>query len=318
LALTSFPFDSTPTYEAQWRKMAEHWLSTGVLRGELNQFQVSADGSGMTVSVATGKAWIKGQYVESDAVAALSIDAADPSNPRIDRVILRNTFGAPGAGGSIALAVLKGTAAGSPAAPALTQSAAVWEISLAQVRVDAGAVVVAADKVTDERTLTDVNGNADQPLYKSTTTVTVVSTTDETDLFRTTIPAGRLGATGGLRIKAWGTHKNQYDNMESIVLRFKLGSTTLFTKTLTVGSVSASLLYWFIDVVILNVNAASQKVACEAYHHDNSADRWVNGIAVATEDTTGDKDLALTADPTFNNANLLCNLLGVIVEVINP
>jgi hypothetical protein len=324
IAITYFPFDAgagASVYEAQWRKMAEHWLSTGVLRGELNQFAVSADGSGMTVSVATGKAWLKGQYVESDAVAALSIDAADGANPRIDRVILRNTYGAPGVAGSIALAVLKGTAAGSPTAPALTQNTTtMWEISLAQVRVDAGAVVVAADKVTDERVMVDVNGETVQPLYKSATTVTVASTTTETDLARVTIPAGRLGATGGLRIKAWGTHKNQYQDADSVALRLKLGSTTLVASLLSVDEVSATNFAWRLDAVILNATAASQKAHYDIFHNAGGVidEVWNIDSAAATEDTAANVDLALTADPSANNANLTCSLLGVIIEVINP
>ena len=127
-------------------------MSTGVLRGELNQLAVSATGSGMTVNVATGRAWLKGHYVESDAIEARSIDGSDPTNPRIDRVVVRATYSQPGVPGAVALAVLKGTPAASPAAPALTQNTTtMWEIALAQVLIDAGAVVVAANKVTDGR-----------------------------------------------------------------------------------------------------------------------------------------------------------------------
>lgn len=148
---TYFPFDSgagSNITEAQWRKMAEHWRSTGVLKNELNQAEVFGDASGMNVKVKSGKVWIKGHYFESDAQETIAIAAADATNPRIDRVIVRVDFTA----NTIDFAVLQGVPAVAPAAPALTQSTSQWEISLAQVRVEATVLNIAADKVTDERT----------------------------------------------------------------------------------------------------------------------------------------------------------------------
>ncbi len=145
-----FPFDSgagADSYEARWSKMAEHWLATGVIAGELNQLEVFGDSSGMQVKVKSGKAWVKGHFFESDAQETLAIAAADPANPRIDRVIVRVDWDA----NTVDLAVLQGTPAVAPGAPALTQNTSRWEISLAQVQVDAAAATIAAEKVTDER-----------------------------------------------------------------------------------------------------------------------------------------------------------------------
>jgi hypothetical protein len=144
------PFDAgsgSNVTEDGWRDMARHWLATGVIAGEDNLAETYGDNSGMQVKTKTGKAWIRGHYWASDAEVTSAIAAADPANPRIDRLILRADF----VGNTIAIAVLQGTAAAVPAAPALTQSTSVWEISLARVAVGAGVGSILAANVTDER-----------------------------------------------------------------------------------------------------------------------------------------------------------------------
>ena len=294
--------------------MAEHWLSTGVLRGELNQLAVSATGSGMTVNVATGKAWIKGQYVESDAVAALSIDAADPANPRIDRVILRNTFSAPGASGSIALAVLKGTAAGSPTAPALTQSAAMWEISLAQVLIDAGAVVVAANKVTDERTLTDTTGETVQVLGRKVTTTTVTNNNTEKTVYTKTVSGGLLGTDGMLRLRAFGRYNNSYGTNSTFTVRVTLGTTTVCTLTETIARNTSH--PWSVDVLLANM--ASAAIQLGIGHIIAEYNEFAVAQAAATEDTAANKNLVITMQHELANASITAYCDGALLELIKP
>ena len=133
---------------ADWAAFFRTFLGAGgVVHGKLNALAVSAPGTGMTANVATGHAWVYGYYVKSTAVEAQTIEAADGSNPRIDRIILRNTFDT-----GITIEVLKGIAAAEPAAPDVTTTGgSVYEISLAQVLVGTGVETIAADKVTDER-----------------------------------------------------------------------------------------------------------------------------------------------------------------------
>ena len=98
MSLTYFPFDSgagANITEDQWRKMARHWRTTGVLANEDNEFAVTESAvPAMSVDVDTGKAWIRGHYVESDASATKTLSASDPTNDRIDRIVLRVDFGA--------------------------------------------------------------------------------------------------------------------------------------------------------------------------------------------------------------------------------
>ncbi len=150
MSKTYFPFDAgagAGVTEAQWYQMARKWLGSGVLSGELDELEAYADSSGMQVKVKAGQAWIEGHFFKSDAEETLAIAAADASNPRIDRVVVRLDR----VNNTIDLVVLTGTAAASPSAPTLTQNSSVWEIPLAQVSVSAGATIITAGNVTDER-----------------------------------------------------------------------------------------------------------------------------------------------------------------------
>jgi hypothetical protein len=144
----SFPFDSSEGIgETEWTEMVQHFSDTGIMPKQLNELKVYADSSGMQVKVNSGVAFIKGNYYKSDAQETLPIGASNGSNPRIDRVILRVDW----IENQTRLHVLQGVPAVSPVAPALTQNTGRWEISLAQIRVDAGVLTIASDKVTDER-----------------------------------------------------------------------------------------------------------------------------------------------------------------------
>jgi hypothetical protein len=125
----------------------------GVLKNAGSELAVSASGADMQTSIAAGVAFLKdGVLYVQESSKSQTHTAADGSNPRIDRVILRMTREGQTEQGKIVRAILTGTPAGSPTAPALTQNSTTWEISLAQVLVGTGVAVIAANKVTDERT----------------------------------------------------------------------------------------------------------------------------------------------------------------------
>jgi microcystin-dependent protein len=153
VSITSYPYDAgagAVVTEAGWYPMARLWLPDGVMDNLLDEFEVFADATGgLNVKVRSGQAWIQGQFVQHTAQETLTLATADASNPRIDRVIIRVDWTA----NTAALDVLTGTPAVTPSAPALTQNAgASWEYALAQVRVEATATSITANKVTDERT----------------------------------------------------------------------------------------------------------------------------------------------------------------------
>ena len=123
----------------------------------------------MSVSVGTGMALIQGRYYINDSDLTLNVEAADPSHPRIDRVVVR-LEATPGR--TIHAVVKKGTPAPSPVPPGLTRTAETWELSLAQVRVEAGATSIVAGKITDDRGNASLCGVA-APVYVPSSQVEV-------------------------------------------------------------------------------------------------------------------------------------------------
>ena len=130
------------------------WGVSGIVRSA--DLAVTAS-SGMNLSVAAGWAAILGTYqtnmgtymAYNDAAATATITTADPSNPRIDLVCITvNDAAYSGSLNSVAINVVKGTAAGSPSVPSTPTNS----IALAQVAVAAGATTISSGNITDVRT----------------------------------------------------------------------------------------------------------------------------------------------------------------------
>lgn len=152
------PAGSEPEYDQNdFSEVLKRLLDNGVLEEVADELVVTeTDPVSLAVQVAAGEAWINGFWYQNTAALTKSLDAADPSNPRIDRIVLRldtvTNF-------QITVEALTGTPAASPSPPALTQNSSTWEISLAQVYVDAGATYVEDSDITDERTFSKVPSN---------------------------------------------------------------------------------------------------------------------------------------------------------------
>jgi hypothetical protein len=156
VAETGYPFDAGPgaaVLEGEWQRMGREWLASGVITGRLNQLAVTADGSVLGVTVASGRAWVDGFFYQNDAAKAIGLAAADATNPRIDRIVVR--MDRTGTTNTITTIALTGTPAASPTPPALTQTDEVFDVLLADVTVPAAAGVIVAGNVTDRRVLTD-------------------------------------------------------------------------------------------------------------------------------------------------------------------
>jgi hypothetical protein len=147
MAQTSFPFENIDTSETEYSYLMRN-LGQGIIEGRLNELEPSANGSGMTVEVATGEALVRGHYYRSNATETVTLSDSNPTNPRIDSVVLRLDPGA----NSIILAVLTGTPDAAPVATSLTQSdTGIYEILIATINVEVSSVVVASEDVTDGR-----------------------------------------------------------------------------------------------------------------------------------------------------------------------
>ena len=130
------------------------WGTSGIVRSA--DLAVTAS-SGMNLSVAAGWAAILGTYqtnmgtymAYNDAAATATITTADATNPRIDLVCITvNDAAYSGSLNSVAINVVKGTAAGSPSVPSTPTNS----IALAQVAVAAGATTISSGNITDVRT----------------------------------------------------------------------------------------------------------------------------------------------------------------------
>lgn len=137
----------------------------GVVPGEGGSLAVSAPGGTMTVNVATGRAIIPGTTAAlqsaytylNDATKAVTISAANATNPRRDLIVARvqdATYA--GAVNSATVEVVTGTPAASPVAPATPASS----IVLAEILLPAGAggAAVTSGMITDRRQYTVAKG----------------------------------------------------------------------------------------------------------------------------------------------------------------
>jgi hypothetical protein len=137
------------------------WATTGIINSA-SLLVTQNTPAGLSVVVASGWAAIvgttqanMGTYVTyNDASAVLSLNTANPTNPRIDLVCATvNDAYYTGSLNNVVLQVVAGTPAGSPVAPALPANS----ISLATVAVGAGATAITNANITDTRVLVTTN-----------------------------------------------------------------------------------------------------------------------------------------------------------------
>ncbi|WP_418302177.1 hypothetical protein [Lysinibacillus fusiformis] len=124
-------------------------INTGIMKAAGNQLNVTANGSNMMTTIDTGVAFILGRYYENDSLKELLHDTESLGNSRIDRVVIRMDLSTEAR--YVKAFIKKGVASANPVAPALTQTANFFEISLAQVKVVGGQTYINTNTVTDER-----------------------------------------------------------------------------------------------------------------------------------------------------------------------
>lgn len=190
------PTDPDRVYtSAAFARLIKTMMRDGVVHNDGAELAVSPSvPAAMSVSVGTGMALIQGRYYINDAALPVPVAAADPSHPRIDRVVVQ-LEATPGR--TVHAVVKQGTPAPSPVPPALTRTAETWELSLAQVRVNAGATSITAGNITDERGNASLCGVA-APVYVPSSQVEVVGAVDMQGATLTGLPVPS-GATDAAR-----------------------------------------------------------------------------------------------------------------------
>ena len=131
-------------------------ISDGVFPTPATNLQV-VESSGMKVNVSAGWGFIRCKYVYNTTYESLAIEPSDLVLNRIDRVVMRLDPAV--SARNIILTVKKGTPAATPEPPELTRiSDGIYELSLAQIAVNAGATAITQAEITDERPDADVCG----------------------------------------------------------------------------------------------------------------------------------------------------------------
>lgn len=137
------------------------WATTGIINSASLLVHQNTP-AGLSVVVDSGWAAIvgttqanMGTYVTyNDASLVLSLNTADPTNPRIDLVCATvNDAYYTGSLNNVIIQVVAGTPAGSPVAPSLPANS----ITLATVAVGAGATAITNANITDTRVLVTTN-----------------------------------------------------------------------------------------------------------------------------------------------------------------
>lgn len=157
--IKSFPNNQDEYIGAEEVMRWHHGRSSGVFGADGNA-AVAPFLNTMAVEVSDGIGWLANEkgygvawWIENEAKNGkklqLSVDMADAVLPRIDRVVVSwqttNYVALP------QVSILKGTPASKPVAPALTNDSLVRQISLAAIRIPAGATFIDASMITDER-----------------------------------------------------------------------------------------------------------------------------------------------------------------------
>ncbi|WP_137744831.1 hypothetical protein [Robertmurraya siralis] len=150
MAFTSGLFNSINgdrRYNAPWfASYFATFIGNGVFPNPSTGMQVIA-GDGMQTVIKAGKAWINGYYAVNDDDYIMQHDIADGVLKRIDRIVLRLDFSLR----ELIPQLKKGAFASNPVAPTLQRDADAYEIALADVLINNGAISITQANITDLR-----------------------------------------------------------------------------------------------------------------------------------------------------------------------
>ena len=125
-------------------------LTSGVF-SSAEDFPVTAAG-GLKVTVGAGRGWVHpsrftGYSITKREADTLAMPLADPSLPRIDRIVMRYDAGARAA----SLQVLQGTASSTPTAPAISRTELIYDLCLAEITRPASSTSITTGQIADTR-----------------------------------------------------------------------------------------------------------------------------------------------------------------------
>lgn len=167
--ITGYDAENMPIFDRAeeasfFAKYFSQFISNGVFPDPSTNMQVLAD-TGMNIKVSIGTCFINGYMGWVENAETFTIEESD-TQARIDRIVARLDFD----NREIQCHVKKGTAAGNPVAPELQRDYDMYEIGLADVRVNANVIEIKQENITDLRLNTDLCGIVVVPLQHVDTT----------------------------------------------------------------------------------------------------------------------------------------------------
>ena len=147
-------------------KYFSQFISNGVFPNPSTNMQI-LETAGMKVKVEKGVCYINGYmgWVEPEEI--IEIEESDVQ-ARIDRIVARLDF----RDRSIKIQIKKGTPLGNPVAPELQRDYDIYEIGLADIRVNANVIEITQENITDLRLNTEACGIVAVPIqHVDTTTI---------------------------------------------------------------------------------------------------------------------------------------------------
>jgi hypothetical protein len=150
MAEQSFPFENIDTTESQFSEWATNFQETGVQGSPTGtELGITVTGSDLNLTIAAGKAFIRGHYYINTSDLVLAVTSAGV-NTRIDIVVVELDPEA----NTIVTKIVSGTAVASdPVAPTLTQSATgIYQLPISTLTIPASTVAITSGMLVDTRT----------------------------------------------------------------------------------------------------------------------------------------------------------------------
>ena len=122
------------------------FIGNGVFPNPSTNLLVTSNGD-MTINLSPGFAWINGYMYHNTDNLTLTVEHADSALKRVDRVVLRCDF----INREIKAYIKEGVFSSNPVAPTLERGVNAYELSIAEILVEAGAISVQQSKITDTR-----------------------------------------------------------------------------------------------------------------------------------------------------------------------
>jgi hypothetical protein len=148
-------------YKAEaWAEQIASFIGNGILANPADNLRVQVN-DGMNIIVRPGRAWINGYFYWNTEDLPMTVPTADGVLNRIDRIVVQWNL----SDRRVVTVLKKGTPATTPVPPAAQRDADIFELVLAEITVNKGAVQITSGNIADTRYLKDICGKT-VPLFE--------------------------------------------------------------------------------------------------------------------------------------------------------